>query len=84
MVVRIMLEIGKVYKWSDIVEAYPDLWVFITDVVETQDGNIDTCKLLKVCKHDETAKYIKQFKEEGITFWCERTTFSAPNVGFLC
>lgn len=78
-----MLELGRVYKWSEIVEEYPDKWATITDVDE-RDGKILSCRLLAVCDHSERYKYIRKYKKEGIKVWSERTTFSAPNMGFLC
>lgn len=74
---------NKVYKWADIALEFPNKWAIITDVKE-KDGLIYTCKVLNICTQDEKAKLIKMYKETGIKFECERTTFSAPNMGVLC
>ena len=78
-----MLEMNKVYKWQIIVSEYPNMWAFITDIKE-KDGQIISCRLLAICSHKDKAKYIQSFKRRGIHFECERTTFSAPNMGVLC
>jgi hypothetical protein len=78
-----MLEVGKIYDWKRIVIEYPNMWVFITDIKE-KNGTINTCRLLAVCSHQDKAKYIIDFKSRGISFECERTSFSAPNMGVLC
>ncbi len=77
-----LMEINEVCKWTSIVKKYPDMWVFMTDVKE-KNGQIDTCRVLAICNHSEKAKYISLFKDKGINFECERTTFSAPNIGVL-
>ena len=71
---------NKVYKWVDISSAFPNKWAIITDVKE-RNGMIYTCKVLDICTHDEKAVLIRKYKEMGIKFECERTTFSAPNMG---
>jgi hypothetical protein len=76
------LELNQVYMWNEIVERYPNLWVIITDVKE-KNGEIKTCKLLNVCKSDETHILIKKYKGLGIEFECVRTTFAAPNIGVI-
>lgn len=68
--------------WSKIVKQYPDMWVFITDVHEN-NGEIESCRLLRVCSHDERAKYIKEYMDSGVEFQCVRTTFSGPNTGIV-
>jgi hypothetical protein len=73
----------KLYKWSDIALEYPDKWAIITDIKE-KDGMIETCKLISICTQDEKAELIKKYKKQGLKFECERTTFSAPNVGVVC
>ena len=77
-----MLQMGKKYAWSEIVEAYPDKWAFITDV-KMKDGEILTCKLLAVCNAEERYMYVRQYLKDKIKFECERTTFNGPNIGVL-
>lgn len=77
-----MLELGKVYKWTEIEQEYPNLWVCITDVKEVDEA-IDTCRLLDVCTFENKSDYMKKYASMGIEFECQRTTFKAPNVGML-
>jgi hypothetical protein len=70
------------YTWDKIAEAYPDLWVIITDINE-EDGEIKSCKLLAVCNSDETHVQIKKYKELEMKFECVRTTFKSPNIGVI-
>lgn len=74
---------NKIYKWSDIQAVYPNMWAIITDVKE-KDGMIITCRVLCICTQNEKANIIKKYKSAGLKFECERTTFSAPNMGVLC
>jgi hypothetical protein len=74
---------NKRYKWDDIASMYPDCWAIVTDVKE-KCGAIETCRLLCICSFDEKAEFIHKYKQQGLEIWCERTTFAAPNVGFLC
>jgi macrodomain Ter protein organizer (MatP/YcbG family) len=69
-------------KWEEIVKEYPDSWVIITDVKES-DGEIKTCKLLDVCTKDNKHEYIKKYLNSDLKFECQRTTFKAPNAGIL-
>ena len=42
-----MLEHGKVYKWDDISNEYPNMYAIITDI-KRHGGTIDTCRLLEI------------------------------------
>lgn len=77
-----MLEMNNTYTWKEITKEYPDLWVIITDVKESA-GEIKSCKLLDVCSADERATYVSKYINLDMELRCERTTFSAPNVGIL-
>ena len=77
-----MLELGKQYNWSDITEEYPDMYAIVTDI-QSKDGMIQSCKLLEVVSYDKEEEAICKYMRKGIKFACERTTFSAPNVGVL-
>lgn len=77
------LEYGKRYKWSDVQEQYPDQWVFMKDI-EKKAGAIDSFIFLYICPHKDKVKYMKLLRDSGISYKCERTTFSMPNVGVLC
>lgn len=79
-----MLESDKIYNWNDIVNSYPNMWAFITDIEEDDDGMIQSCRLLAICSYEKKENYVVQFMEQGIDFDCVRTTFSAPNMGVLC
>lgn len=76
------LKLNQTYKWNEIVKTYPDLWVIIADVKE-RAGEIITCRLLDVCTANERADYVSKYINLDIDLRCERTTFSAPNVGIL-
>ena len=69
------MELGKLYTWSDIVINYPNMCVFITDVIENEDG-IKLCRLIGVCNIMEEASYIQQLQMMGISFRCEHTIYS--------
>lgn len=77
-----MLKLNNVYTWEKIINAYPDLWVIVTDVKKA-DGEIESCKLLDVCTKDDKHKYIKKYLNSNIKFECHRTVFKAPNTGML-
>ena len=76
------LERGKVYKWSDIVSAYPDMWAFVTDV-KKDEGAIQTGKLLDIVPFERKSETYRKYKSAGVSFYHLRTTFAAPNVGVL-
>ncbi len=76
------LKLGEVYKWQEIVDAYPDLWVIATDIKE-HAGEVISCRLLDVCRTNERAERISKYINSGITVRFIRTTFSEPNIGFV-
>ena len=75
-----MLKLNNIYTWNEIVTNYPNLWVIITDVKES-DGEIKSCRLLDVCTKTNKHEYIKKYLNSDIKFECMRTTFKAPNAG---
>lgn len=77
------LKYGEIYNWDDIVKKYPDKWLFMTDV-DKNNGVIGKFKFLAICSHDKKASFMRKFRDEGISYECERTTFAAPNMGVLC
>lgn len=77
-----MLEFNKIYTWEEIVKAYPDLYVFITNIKE-KDGEIKTCKLLDVCSFNEKADFILKYNNKRVKFRCCRTTPKLPSM-VLC
>lgn len=77
-----MLKPNNVYKWEEITRAYPNMWVIITEVKES-NGEIKSCKLLDICTKNNKHEYIKKYLDKGIKFECQRTTFKAPNAGIL-
>ncbi len=76
------LELNKVYQWSEIEQAYPDLWVIITNIKE-HAGEIISCKLLDVCTANERANYVSKYIGSGVKTRLVRTTSNDPNVGIL-
>ena len=77
-----MLKQNTTYRWEEIVKAYPDSWVIITEVKES-NGEIKSCRLLDVCTKANKHEYIKKYLDTGLKFECQRTTFKAPNAGML-
>ena len=73
---------NNIYRWEEIVKAYPDSWVIIADVKES-NGEIKSCRLLDVCTKANKHEYIKKYLNAGLKFECQRTTFKAPNTGIL-
>lgn len=78
------LKYNEVYTWEEIGKVYPDMYAFITDVKYDKYEEIKKCKLLKVVPYERKDQTILEYIKQGIEFDCERTTFSAPNVGVLC
>ncbi len=75
-----MLEMGKVYPWKEIVQAYPDKYAFITDY-EEEDGVLQNCRLLEICDDKERTGCLEKYLDSGIRFGCRRT--SAPLIPFM-
>jgi len=75
-----MLQMGREYKWSDIVKEYPDMYAIITEVKE-KDGIIDSCRLMEVVPYEQEEDAVCRYMKSDVEFSCKRTTFSAPNVG---
>ena len=72
-----MLELGKVYDWDVISSTYPDMYAIITDIVR-KNGSIIRCKLLEIVPYEEKTKTALHYRQTGIEFACERTTFRGP------
>ena len=77
-----MVKENKIYTWNEITVKYPDSWVIITDIKES-NGEIQSCKLLDVCTKENKYLYIQKYLKTGLKFECQRTTFKAPNIGTL-
>ena len=77
------LKYGETYSWDDIAGKYPDMWLFMTNVCKI-NGSIKSFKFLALCPHEEKASFMNKFRDQGILYECERTSFSAPNMGVLC
>lgn len=77
-----MVKVNDMCSWNEIVEKYPDSWVIITDIKES-NGEIQSCRLLDVCNKANKHMYIKKYLQSGLKFECQRTTFKAPNAGIL-
>jgi len=69
------MRLGELYTWSDIVYNYPNKCVFITDVLENEDG-IKLCRLIGVCNLMDEMAYSQQLRMKGISFRCEHTIYS--------
>lgn len=68
------LELNKKYTWQEIVDAYPDLWVLITNIKE-KAGEIVTCKLIDVCTADERADCLRKYEDLHVKKRLIRTTY---------
>ena len=77
-----MLELGKVYKWTEIVQHYPDMYVVIVNV-KREMGEIVTCKLLDVCTKADKHIYREKYIKLGIVMEIQRTTCNDPVIGVL-
>ena len=78
------MEYNKYYKWEDLVEQFPDMWVFYdTTKSKKKNGVLDKVFVLAICSFSERTSTILSFDNLGIDFDCARTTFSAPTVGML-
>lgn len=77
-----MLQLNQTYKWTDIVNHYPDKWAVLTDVVRA-DGEIKTCKLLAICSKEEKNQYYDKYLGTNIEFQIVRTTWKGPNIGYF-
>ena len=75
-----MLEMGKVYYWDEIAEAYPDMYAIITDI-EENGGIIGHCRLLEVVPFEKKEETMCKYLDLPIKFMCKRTTYKAPNMG---
>ena len=77
-----MIELGKVYEWSEIVEKYPDMYAIITDYEHIDGGGaIGKCKVLDIVPYEDMEDTVCKYLDMGITFLCQRTTFNGPDVG---
>ena len=77
------LELNKRYTWEQIVEAYPDLWVFLTEPDFEDDYNVRSAVLIAVSTFEEREATHVRLRKENIKFICRRTTFAGPNSGLL-
>ena len=72
-----MLELGKVYDWDVISSTYPDMYAIITDIVR-KNGSIIKCRLLEIVPYEKKTETVLRYRQAGIEFDCERTTFRGP------
>lgn len=78
----VCLELNKVYKWEEIVKAYPNMYALITNIKEYA-GEIKSCKLLDVCTADERAEYVQKYMHKNIKLKCQKTTCDGdPNINY--
>lgn len=77
-----MLELNRVHTWDEIATAYQNQWVIVTNIKE-HNGEVESCKLLHVCTKETKNEYIKKYLDTDIKFACLRTTFNAPNIGYI-
>lgn len=76
------LELNKEYAWQDIIEAYPDMYAFISEPKFDSFGNITSGILVAVCDfahREETASRI--IIDQKINCIVRRTT---PNKYSWC
>lgn len=76
-----ILELNKRYTWEQIVEAYPELWVFLTES-DFKDGyNVKSGVLVAVSTFEKREATHVRLHNENIKFVCRRTTFAGPKIG---
>ena len=70
-------------EWEKLTKQYPNQWAFISNVRRNDDGEIIDFNLLKGCPKSEKSKWLEYYMQGTEKFECIRTTFNAPNVGYL-
>lgn len=65
-----MLEFGKRYTWDEIIEAYPNKYVFIREIEDSDDRPIESAVLMDVAAYEEIGAKAKKLREAGMPCSC--------------
>lgn len=65
-----MLEFGKRYTWDEIIEAYPNKYVFINSIQDGDARPIESAVLLDVSDFEEIGNKAKKLREAGVECSC--------------
>lgn len=65
-----MLEFGKRYTWDEIIEAYPNKYVFIREIEDGEERPVESAVLIDVAAYEEIGAKAKKLREEGIQCSC--------------
>ncbi len=74
------LELNKRYTWEDIIEAYPDMWVYMSEPVYNEDRDLISGILLAVCDFKNREDICANLYAQGKKFISRRTTDSGLGV----
>lgn len=59
------------------------MWAFITEIEESDDGEILSCILLDICYKKYKSFYLDKHMKGQVKFRCVRTTFNGPGTGVI-
>ncbi len=76
------LELNKRYTWKELAEAYPDMWVFLTEV-EYDLHKVSSAVLVAVSTFEHRDEVFQQVDKDCSDFIVRRTTPAFPTVGVL-
>ncbi len=71
------LEMNQVYDWKEMAEAYPDSWLFLTDMIKDKGGVVIDGRLLAVSDYDDDDdinRALKEVKAYNKPYGCYRST----------
>lgn len=63
-----MLEFGKRYTWQEIIDTYPNRYVFVTDLDEDAKGRRESAIFLDAATFEERGDKAKALSAKGIEF----------------
>ncbi len=77
------LELNKRYSWDEIVDAYPDTWVFLVDPEYDDRGAILYGILVAKCLYKDREATVVSLIKQNIDYIMLRTTFNELSLGVL-
>ncbi len=79
------LKMNEVYSWKVMAEAYPDSWLFLSNITEDKGGAIVSGRLLAVSKdNDDISSALKIVKSYNKPYGCYRSTYDSNVVDLWC
>ena len=63
-----MLEFGKRYSWQEIIDTYPNRYVFVTDLDVDDNGRKESAIFLDAATFEERGDKAKALSAKGIEF----------------